>query len=260
MPLTLPDSVLQRLKQAKRVVALTGGGMAAASKVPSFREAHTGEWAQYDVSELATVQAYLRNPRMVWEWYEHRRRTAEAAEPNAAHYALVDLEQHYPTFTLITQTIDGLHWRAGSRDLIELNGCLRRSRCYEAGHIISAWEDVGESPPRCPHCGSMLRPGVVMFGEGLPEWELRAARAAVEQCDVFVCVGDVGAIEPVSSFPFAAKRVGALLLSIDAENSIYTLLADHVIEQPLSEALPELVRLVVGEIGELDAAAFPIEP
>jgi len=251
MPLTLPDAVLHRLKNAQRIVALTGGGMAAESKVPAFREAHSGEWAQYDVSELATVQAFQRNPRLVWDWYEHRRHVAEAAEPSPAHYALVDLEQHYPTFTLITQTIDGLHWRAGSRDLLELNGCLRRSRCFEAGHVISAWEDVGESPPRCPHCGSVLRPGVVLFGEGLPEWELRKARAAVSQCDVFICVGSVGAIEPVASFPFAAKRAGALVLAIDAADSIYTLMADHVLSEPLGEALPELVRLVGGEPKDL---------
>jgi NAD-dependent deacetylase len=253
MPLTLPDSVLHRLKNASRIVALTGGGLAAESKVPSFREAHSGEWAGYDVSELATEQAYLRNPRLVWEWYEHRRRVADASEPSQAHYALVDLEQHYPTFTLVTQTIDGLHWRAGSRDLVELNGRLGRSRCYEAGHIISAWEDVGESPPRCPHCGSMLRPGVVLFGEGLPEWELRKARAAVEQCEVFMCVGNVGAIEPVASFPFLAKRAGALVLAIDAADSIYTLLADHVVEEPLGEALPELMRQIVGQVDELRA-------
>jgi len=251
MPLTLPDAVLHRLKTARRVVALTGGGMAAASRVPSFREAHSGEWASYDVSELATPQAFQRNPRLVWEWYDYRRRTAETAEPSQAHYALVDLEQHYPTFTLITQTIDGLHWRAGSRDLVELNGCLRRGRCYEAGHIISAWEDVGEVPPRCPHCGSVLRPDVVLFGEGLPEWELRRARAAVERCEVFMCVGAVGAIEPVASFPFVAKRVGALVLAIDTGDSIYTLMSDYVLSTPLGEAMPELVRLVVGEVGEL---------
>ena len=253
MPLTLPDSVLHRLKTARNIVALTGGGMAAESKIPSFREAHSGEWAAYDVSELATEQAYLRNPRLVWEWYEHRRRVAGAAEPSPAHYALVDLEQHYPSFTLITQTIDGLHWRAGSRDMVELNGSLGRPRCYEAGHVISSWEDVGESPPRCPHCGSMLRPGVVLFGEGLPEWELRRARVAVEQCEVFMCVGDVGAIEPVASFPFVAKRVGALVLAIDAADSIYTLMADHIIDEPLADALPALVQLIVGNVGELRA-------
>ncbi len=253
MPLTLPDAVLHRLKTARRVVVLTGGGMAAESHVPSFRELHTGEWAQYDVSELSTPQAYQRNPRLVWEWYDYRRRLAEAVEPSQAHYALVDLEQHYPTFTLITQTFDGLHWRAGSRDLVELNGCLRRSRCYEAGHVLSEWEDVGEVPPRCPHCGSMLRPDVVLFGEGLPAWELRRARKAVEQCDVFMSVGSVGAIEPVASFPFAAKRAGALVMAIDAEDSIYTLLADYVHPSAPGAVLPDLVRAVIGEVEPLSA-------
>ena len=256
MSLRLPGAVLQRLKTARRVVALTGGGMAAESKVPSFRQTHIGEWANYDVSELATPQAFLRNPRLVWEWYQFRRRAVEATEPSPAHYALVDLEQHYPHFTLITQTIDGLHWHAGSRDLIELNGCLRRSRCYEAGHVISEWEDVGEVPPRCPHCGSILRPDVVMFGEGLPQWELRRAQKAVEQCDIFLCAGSVGAIQPVAGFPLIAKRVGALVLAIATEDSIYTLMADHVIAATPGQVLPELVRLVVGEGEEAEAEAL----
>jgi NAD-dependent deacetylase len=254
MPLTLPDAVAQRLKTASRVVALTGAGIAAESQVPSFRAAQTGEWAAYDVSELATEQGYLRNPRLVWEWYEYRRQTAEALDPSPAHYALVDLEQHYPQFTLITQTIDGLHWRAGSRDLVEVNGCLRRSRCYEAGHVVTTWEDVGEAPPRCPQCGSMLRPGVVLFGEGLPEWELRRARQAVENCDLFLIAGDVGAIEPIASFPLIAKRVGALILAITTEDSIYTLMADQIISAPPGEALLDLVQLIVGEVQDLDSA------
>lgn len=249
MSLMLPDMVLQRLKTAQRVVALTGGGMAAESKVPSFREAHTGKWAEYDVSELATPQAFLRNPRLVWEWYEFRRHAAEATVPSPAHYALVDLEQYYPMFTLITQTIDGLHWRAGSRELIELNGCLRRSRCYEAGHVISEWEDVGEVPPRCAHCGSVLRPDVVLFGEGVPQWELQRAQKAVEHCDVFVCVGEVGAIQPVAAFPLMAKRAGALVVAISLNDSVYTLMADHVISATPGTALPEIVQTVVDEDG-----------
>ena len=243
MPLSLPDHALERLKAARYVVALTGGGIAAESNVLSFREAHAGEWAQYDVSELATQQGFVRNPRLVWEWYDYRRRRADLAEPSPAHYALVDLEQHFPQFTLITQTIDGLHWRAGSRDLVELNGCLRRGRCFEAGHIHSTWEEESV-PPHCPHCGSVLRPDVVMFGEGLPEWELKRARKAVEQCDVLLCVGKISAIEPVSSFPFAARRSGALVLSLADDDSIYSLLADYVLAQPLNECLPGLAQAV----------------
>ena len=247
MPLSLPDSALKRLQTARYVVALTGGGMAAESHIPSFREARVGDWAAYDVSELATQQAFVRNPRLVWQWYDHRRHQAEEATPSPAHFALVDLEQHYPAFTLITQTIDGLHWRAGSRDLIELNGCLRRGRCFEAGHILSSWEEEGEVPPLCPHCGSMLRPDVVMFGEGLPERELKQARKAVEQCDVLLCVGAISAIEPVSSFPFVARRVGAMVISIADADSIYSLLADYVIPEKLNTYLPELVKQIKAE-------------
>lgn len=249
MPLPLPQAALERLQKARYVVALTGGGIAAESQVPSFREAHTGDWAQYDVSELATQQGFVRNPRLVWQWYDSRRRMADAAQPSPAHYALVDLEQHYPAWTLITQTIDGLHWRAGSRDLVELNGSLRRGRCFEAGHVFSSWEEEGEIPPICSHCGSMLRPDVVMFGEGLPDSEIKRARRAVEQCDVLLCVGAISAIEPVSSFPFVARRMGALVISVADDDSIYSLLADYVVPEKLSDFLPQLVREIVGEAG-----------
>lgn len=253
MMLTVPENVIHRLKTARRVVVLTGGGLAAEAGVPSFRDSHTGPWAQYDVSELATPQAFLRNPRLVWEWYDFRRRAADAAAPSPAHYALVDIEQYYPDYTLITQSIDSMHWRAGTRDLVELNGCLRRSRCYEAGHMVQSWDEDGEIPPRCPHCGSPLRPDVVMFGEGLPHAEVRKAQQAVERCDLFMTVGAVGAIEPVASFPFVAKRVGAFVLSIGPEDSIYSLMADYVLPAAPGEVLPELVRQVVGEVGDLQA-------
>jgi NAD-dependent deacetylase len=243
----LPESVVTHLRNAKRVVALTGGGVASEAHFPTFIEAHTGEWARYDVSELATPQAFLRNPRLVWEWYAHRRRSAARLGPSATHRALVALEQYYPNFTLITQTIDGLHVQAGSEQVIELNGCLNRSRCYEAGHILHQWEEVGEIPPRCPHCGSFLRPDVVMYGEGLSQIDLRRARQAVEQCDTFLCLGTIGAIEPVSSFPFAARRARARVIAIAPDDSVYTLLADDTITAQPATILPELVRAVRDE-------------
>jgi NAD-dependent deacetylase len=159
----------------------------------------------------------------------------------------VALEQYYPNFTLITQTIDGLHVQAGSEQVIELNGCLNRSRCYEAGHILHQWEEVGEIPPRCPHCGSFLRPDVVMYGEGLSQIDLRRARQAVEQCDTFLCLGTIGAIEPVSSFPFAARRARARVIAIAPDDSVYTLLADDTITAQPATILPELVRAVIDE-------------
>lgn len=245
--MSLPESVIAHLRSAKRVVALTGGGVASEANFPTFKEAHTGDWARYDVSELATPQAFLRNPRLVWEWYAHRRRSAERLGPTATHRALVAMERFYPSFTLITQTIDGLHVRAGSEHVIELNGCLSRSRCYEAGHILNQWEEVGEIPPRCPHCGSVLRPDVVMYGEGLSQVDLRRAKQAVEQCDTFLCLGTIGAIEPVSSFPFAARRARARVIAISTDDSIYTLMADEVIAALPAASLPDLVRAVIDE-------------
>ncbi len=254
MSLVVPDTVLEYMRKAQRVVVLTGGGVAAEAKFASFREAHRGEWARYDVSELATPQAFVRNPRLVWEWYAYRREHAAAAQPAVTHKALVELERYYPSFTLITQAIDGLHTRAGSQSVVEINGCLHRVRCYEAGHTLSAWEEVGEVPPRCPHCGSLLRPDVVMFGEGLPEPELRRARKSVETCDLFLCVGTIGAIEPVASFPFLARRAKARVIAIAPEDSIYSLLADDVIPAQPSEVLPEIVRTIAGSGTEQEQA------
>lgn len=235
----LSEKLLDHLRKAHRVVAITGGGVSSECNFPSFSEAHSGEWSRYDVSELATPQAFLRNPRLVWDWYAYRRRSAVALTPGPTHAALVELERICENFTLISQAIDGLHAMAGSQNLIELNGSLHRLRCFEAGHAVDSWEYIGEIPPHCPYCGSLLRPDVVMFGEGLPQAELRRAREAVSQCDLLLCLGMIGAIEPVSSFPFLARRAQARVIAITPEESIYTLLADDVIEAYPRDILPE---------------------
>ncbi len=237
----LTETLLNHLRKARRVVAITGGGVASECNFPTFSEAHCGEWSRYDVSELATPQAFLRNPRLVWDWYAYRRRSAISLTPGATHAALVRLEQLYPEFTLISQAIDGLHASAGTHNLIELNGSLHRLRCFDAGHAVDGWEYIGELPPHCPHCGSLLRPDVVMFGEGLPQAELRQAREAVSHCDLLLCLGMIGAIEPVSSFPFLARRAHARVIAITPEESIYTLLADDVIEAYPRDILPEII-------------------
>ncbi len=246
MGLGISEAVGQRIKHAKRVVVLTGGGMAAESGVPTFREALVDGWERYDVSELATPQAFARNPRLVWEWYSYRRRHADGADPSPSHRALVRLEDYFPRFTLVTQTIDSLHWRAGSHDVIELNGCLRRARCFECGAPALTWDDEQHVPPHCPSCGGPLRPDVVLFGEGLPQHQLRRAQQAVESCDLFVCVGTVAPIEPVTSFPFVARRAGALTVTIAPEDSIYAVMADVHLAQTPGRVLSELVQMIVG--------------
>ncbi len=243
----LPDSVITLVRQAHQIVALTGGGVASEAKFPSFRESHTGEWARYDVSELATPQAFQRNPRLVWEWYAHRRRVAEQIHPGPTHQALAALERFNPNITIVTQAIDGLHTRAGSTQVIELNGSLLQTRCFEAGHIVNTWEH-DDIPPRCPHCGSFLRPDVVMFGEGLAQTDLRRARAAVDACDLFLALGTIATIEPVSSFPIAARKARAHVVAIThEEDSIYTVLADEIISAAPGEVLPILALALLNQ-------------
>lgn len=240
----IPSEVVTHMRSAERVVALTGAGVSAESGIPTFRQAQTGLWAQYDPIELATPQAFLRTPRLVWDWYTYRRQIIAVAEPNPAHYALVDLEQHYPTFTLVTQNIDGLHWRAGSRDMLELHGNIERTRCFECGTYAQGWDEEGELPPRCGHCGGLLRPDVVWFGEGLPERELHLAYTVTQQVQIFLSIGTSAVVQPAASLPLIAKRAGAYVIEINPEETSLSVVADCWLQGQAGVILPELVRQV----------------
>lgn len=242
MTVELPDDFIEAFRNAERVVVLTGAGISAESGVPTFRDAQTGLWQQYDPRDLATPQAFARNPRLVWEWYQWRRELIERARPNPAHYALVDLEQNFPRFLLVTQNIDGFHWLAGSRDMVELHGNIARTKCFDEGIVVDSWEDTGEVPPRCPHCGGYLRPDVVWFGEGLPAHALEAAVEAAAACDLFVCVGTSAMVAPAGSFPLIAKRNGARIAEINPEQTGLSEMADWSIRGKAGQVLPEIVR------------------
>lgn len=242
MTVELPDDFVAALKVAERVVVLTGAGISAESGVPTFREAQTGLWQQYDPRELATPQAFSRNPRLVWEWYQWRRQLIGNARPNPAHYALVDLEQHIPHFLLVTQNIDGFHWAAGSRDMVELHGNIARTKCFDEGAPVDSWEETGEIPPRCPYCGGYLRPDVVWFGEGIPAHVLETAIEAAATCDVFLCVGTSAMVAPAASLPLVAKRKGARVAEINPDQTAVSVIADWSIRGKAGWVLPALVR------------------
>jgi len=242
MPVNIPDDLIAAVANAERIVALTGAGISAESGVPTFREAQTGLWTQYDPRELATPQAFARNPRLVWEWYEWRRSLIQKAQPNLAHYALVDLEQALPTFLLVTQNIDGFHWLAGSRDMIELHGNIARTKCFDEGHVVGWWPESDDLPPVCPHCGGWLRPDVVWFGEGIPEHALRAAFDAAAGCDVFLCIGTSAVVQPAARLPLIAKRMGARIVEINPVQTALSVVADWSLNDKASAVLPELVR------------------
>jgi len=234
--------LIQTLRSARQVVVLTGAGISAESGVPTFREAQTGLWAQYDPEELATPQAFRRHPGLVWEWYAWRRELVARAEPNPGHLALAHLEQILPQFTLITQNVDGLHQRAGSQAVIELHGNIQRTICSEERIEIKSWPATAELPPRCPNCGARLRPDVVWFGEMLPEAALQAAFLAAETGDVFLSVGTSSLVHPAASLPFAALQAGAVTVEINPSRTPLTPYVTYALPGPAGQILPSILQ------------------
>jgi NAD-dependent deacetylase len=230
------------LRAARHVVVLTGAGVSAESGIPTFREAQTGLWAQYDPQELATPQAFVKKPRLVWEWYAWRRTLVSAAKPNAGHIALAEMARHVARFDLITQNVDGLHQLAGSTDVIELHGNLHRTKCFREEIVIDEWADTGEVPPRCPRCGDRLRPDVVWFGEVLPGDALHAASEAATECDVFFSIGTSGVVEPAASLARIAMQHGAKVIEINPVATPLTSMVTFALQAPSGEVLPALLR------------------
>ena len=239
--MTIPAELLQRLAKAERVTVLTGAGVSAESGVPTFRDAQTGLWGKYSPEDLATPRAFRRNPRLVWEWYEWRRKLVAEAKPNPGHAALAEMERHYPEFHLVTQNVDGLHQRAGSRKVIELHGNITRTKCFDEGVVVSSWKDTGDVPPKCPSCGGLLRPDVVWFEEAMPEMEMDAAARASTSCEVFLSIGTSTVVYPAASLPFEALRCGATLVEINPQSTPLTPQAHYVLQGAAGQLVPKLL-------------------
>jgi NAD-dependent deacetylase len=234
------------LDHATAIAVLTGAGISAESGIPTFRDALTGLWEKFRPEELATPEAFEANPKLVWDWYAWRREIVARAQPNAGHRALAQMERHVPDFTLITQNVDGLHRAAGSTHVLELHGNIRRSKCFDRGHEIARWPASGSVPPRCPECGSLLRPDVVWFGESLPAAALAAAFAATERCELFLSVGTSTVVAPASSLPFAALERGATVVEINPTATPLTRAAHFALAGSAAEVLPALVAAAWG--------------
>jgi NAD-dependent deacetylase len=242
--LDFPPALVSFLRQADRFAALTGAGVSQESGLRTFRDAQTGLWAQYKPTDLASPEAFARDPKLVWDWYAWRREAIKSARPNPGHYALVQMESRVAAFTLITQNVDGLHRMAGSRNILELHGNLQRVRCAACGAFAETWGDDSEQVPRCEVCGGMLRPHVVWFGESLPRSELEAAVEAARGCDVFFSVGTSGIVQPAAALPFAAHNKGAVVVEVNLEPTPLTEKADFFLQGKSGEVLPELARAV----------------
>lgn len=229
------------IRQAETIVVLTGAGVSKESGIPTFREAQIGLWANYEPEKLATVEGFVNDPKLVWTWYDWRRKMVSTVKPNAGHFALVELESLVPLFTLITQNVDGLHRLAGSQNIIELHGNIARHKCLKHGHSASDVPTDLSEPPKC-HCGSLIRPDVVWFGESLDSKNLSDSFAAAEAADVFLIIGTSGLVQPAASFPFAAKRCAAKLIEINPEQTPLTDAADVFLCGASGVILPQLLE------------------
>jgi NAD-dependent protein deacetylase/lipoamidase len=233
------------LAGARSVVASTGAGMSKESGIPTFRDAMEGLWARFDPQELATEQGFRRDPRRVWSWYAWRRRKVAEAKPHPGYHALVELEALVPSLVVVTQNVDGLHTDAGSRDVIELHGNIRRVKCLDRGHSFAGElppsDADEEDPPPCPACGSPLRPDVVWFGELLPERAVERAWRLAGECDVLLLVGTSGTVWPAAELPHVARRSGARVVEVNPISSELTPLADVFLQGAAGDVLPALV-------------------
>ncbi len=269
------DRAVTLLRAAKSVVAITGAGISAESGVPTFRGAG-GLWRSHRAEDLATPDAFARNPSLVWQWYLWRRTRIAGTRPNAGHVALASFERRLPDFLLLTQNVDGLHAEAGSRRMIELHGNIWRARCTrEPGRLFDqrgdALPDIGDQAddagearrlptnrpstdpttqpanernpcvPRCP-CGAWLRPDVVWFGEPLDEVALERAALGVKACEVLLVVGTSAVVYPVAALPAMARRAGATVVEVNVDETPLTAQADIVLRGPSGVVLPELER------------------
>lgn len=257
----MPSVQLQRiqsaagmLRHATRVAVMTGAGISAESGIATFRDALTGVWQRFRAEDLATLQAFRRDPPLVWGWYEARRKQVLASSPNRGHYALAKLAPQVHQLTLITQNVDDLHERAGSTGVLHLHGSLFEPRCvkcemrFEAAlpaadeHQRGVTTDERETPPLCPDCGGMIRPGVVWFGESLPQDVWQAAKKAVQECNVLLIVGTSGVVQPAAGLAELAFRKRKGIIQINPSTTGQDRFATHVLTGAAGTVLPQLLQ------------------
>jgi NAD-dependent deacetylase len=239
----LNEEIRDRLRTARRVVAFTGAGISKESGLDTFRDLG-GIWQQVRPEDMATPQAFRRQPAKVWQWYAARFNRASEVQPNPAHHALASWEKLFPVFTLVTQNVDGLHQRAGNVNVLELHGTLREAKCQHCGRRRDMAEAVAASPDEPPACacGGLFRPSVVWFGEMLPEAAMAAATEQAATCDLFLSVGTSGQVYPAAGLIELAHRQGACLIEINPEPTAHSGMAHLQLAAPAGESLPALTQ------------------
>jgi len=234
------ERAVELLTPVRKLVVTTGAGMSKESGIPTFRDAPSALWANYNPEDLATPEGFRRDPALVWNWYVERRKMIGEAAPHPGHFAVAELEPMFGEFLVVTQNIDDLHRKAGSKNIVEVHGNIFRYKCFDNDHPVEKLPATKEVPPRC-HCGSMIRPDVVWFGEMLAQEDLDRAFAALSACEAVLVVGTSGIVYPAAGFPHAAKNLGATVVEVNPEETPITAVADVFVKAQAGEALPLLV-------------------
>jgi len=236
------SSLVKRIRNSSRIVVLTGAGFSAESGVPTFR-GKKGLWGKFKPEELATMEAFMANPKIVWEWYSWRRELMSKVKPHPGHIALVELENQVEDFVLVTQNVDGLHRAAGSRNILELHGNINRNKCMNCNSQYDADNDIDpDNIPACEKCGGRIRPDVVWFGEMLDPATIERAFQETEQAELCFLIGTSSVVQPAASLPLVASRSGAVLVEVNPEETPLTAIADYYFPAKSGEFLPELVE------------------
>ncbi|MFA6570592.1 MAG: NAD-dependent deacylase [Bacteroidota bacterium] len=238
----VPDILIERLKNAQYVAVLTGAGVSAESGIKTFRDPD-GLWAKLNPAELASVDGFMANPQMVWEWYQHRREIIHSSKPNPGHYAMAEMQKLFPKFTLITQNVDRLHQQAGSTNVVELHGNIIENHCFNCSKPYIEEVNVSDSKlPACTYCNGRIRPSVVWFGEMLPEDAIEQAQDTAENCDLFFCAGTSAEVYPAANIPILAKQSGAFVVEVNPNDTVLSNYVDLKLAYPSGVAFPAIVE------------------
>lgn len=241
--MNIPEELEKILLSARGAVALTGAGISAESGIPTFR-GPDGLWSKLKPEELANFDAFLRNPDLVSQWYEHRRRVTRESRPNPAHFALVEMEKYFQTFMVATQNIDNLHKRAGSKTVAELHGNIERNYCIGCGKRYDADAFDRNGSFKCSECGGLIRPDIVWFGEMLPADQWNMAENAAMNSDIMFVVGTSAIVYPAAELPMTLKRHGGKIIEVNTEKTPLTAFADFSFQGPASEILSDLAQKI----------------
>lgn len=238
----LTTEFINKLSESEKIVFFTGAGISAESGIPTFR-GKDGIWNKLKPEELANFNAFMRNPQMVWEWYNHRKKIIHESKPNAGHIAIAEFEKYFDDVTVVTQNIDNLHRRAGSNKIYELHGNIERNYCINCRTFYNEELNFSEGVPKCK-CGGLIRPDVVWFGEFLPADQLEASEKAAINSDIFFVVGTSAVVYPAAGLVYTAKRAGSYIVEVNIEETEVSSIADISFYGEAGKVLPEILEEV----------------